>query len=191
MADLCTGSGIVALESAALGARSVLAVDACPRAVAAARARCLHAPCPVVVEHTDLAAMAGRDRFDLITCNPPYVPTPPYAVDAVTHATIHAPRSSWAAGTDGRRVLDELCELASDLLVDGGTLMLVQSDLSDVAATIRALDTTGLVARVAARRTVPFGPVLDAHAEWLEVSGRIAPDCRTEGLSVIRADKVA
>ena len=58
VADLCTGSGVIAYECAAIGAQSVLAIDSCPTAVEAARDRCDKAPCAVTVEH---GATAGGE----------------------------------------------------------------------------------------------------------------------------------
>ena len=74
--DLCTGSGIHALLAAAHSER-VLAVDINPRAARCARfnAQALGiANLEVVIG--DLFEPAGRQRFDLITANPPFVPSP-------------------------------------------------------------------------------------------------------------------
>jgi Methyltransferase small domain len=78
--DLCTGSGIHALLAAAHSQRAV-AVDINPRAVCCAR---FNAEASGV---TNLEVFAGDlfepvqgERFDLITANPPFVPSP---VDAI------------------------------------------------------------------------------------------------------------
>ncbi|CAK0756519.1 S-adenosyl-l-methionine-dependent methyltransferase [Gammaproteobacteria bacterium] len=74
--DLCTGSGIHALLAATHSQR-VLAVDINPRAVA-----CTHFNTQVLgitnVEAVvgDLFDSVGEERFDLITANPPFVPSP-------------------------------------------------------------------------------------------------------------------
>ena len=47
----------------------------------------------------------------------------------------------------------------------------------------------GLVVTLAARATVPFGPVMRARADLLQARGLIAPGERTEALVVIRAIK--
>ncbi len=72
--DLCTGSGIQALQVAAR-ATSVVAVDIGPRAVAMARTNALlnDSRC-VEVRCGDLYGPARGDRFDLIIANPPFVP---------------------------------------------------------------------------------------------------------------------
>lgn len=74
--DLCTGSGVHALL-AAPRAQRVLAVDINPRAVRCTRfnAQALGAVNLEAVEG-DLFDPVGGERFDLITANPPFVPSP-------------------------------------------------------------------------------------------------------------------
>jgi SAM-dependent methyltransferase len=74
--DLCTGSGIHALL-AARHAQRVVAVDINPRAVRCARfnAHALGAVNVEVIEG-DLFEPVRGERFDLITANPPFVPSP-------------------------------------------------------------------------------------------------------------------
>ena len=78
--DLCTGSGIHAVLAAAHSER-VLAVDINSRAARCARfnAQALGITNLEVVVG-DLFEPAGQQRFDLITANPPFVPSP---VDAL------------------------------------------------------------------------------------------------------------
>lgn len=98
--DLCTGSGIQALL-AARHSRRVSAVDINPRAV-----RCTQFNAQVsgitnvnaVVG--DLFKPVGEERFDLITANPPFVPSP---VDSVCF------RDGGRSGEDiQRRIISEL-----------------------------------------------------------------------------------
>jgi methylase of polypeptide subunit release factors len=74
--DLCTGSGIQALLASAHSQR-VLAVDVNPRAADCARfnAQALGIT-NLEVAIGDLFAPADGQRFDLITANPPFVPSP-------------------------------------------------------------------------------------------------------------------
>jgi hypothetical protein len=74
--DLCTGSGVQALLAAS-HARCVCAVDINPRAVGCTRfnARALGVANLEAVEG-DLFEPVGEERFDLITANPPFVPSP-------------------------------------------------------------------------------------------------------------------
>ena len=54
------------------------------------------------------------------------------------------PSRAWDAGYDGRLVLDPLCASVRDLLADGGTMLLVQSEFAVPRQTLAALASTGL-----------------------------------------------
>ncbi|GAA1483175.1 class I SAM-dependent methyltransferase [Gordonia sinesedis] len=187
VADLCTGTGVVAIACGRLGARSVTAIDSCTAAARAATTAARSAGVRISVRHGDFGELAGRETFDLVTCNPPYVPSP--APDSAEFVECPGPRHAWAAGVDGRAVLDRLCSTAAALLRPGGTLLVVQSEFADVPATVRALRATGLAADVVAERSIPFGPVMNARAEWLERTGRLERGRRVEQIAVVRADK--
>ncbi len=74
--DLCTGSGIHALLAAA-HSRRVVAVDINPRAVHCARFNAQAAGVNnIEVRLGDLYEPLDDARFDLITANPPFVPSP-------------------------------------------------------------------------------------------------------------------
>jgi release factor glutamine methyltransferase len=188
VADLCTGSGVIAIAAAEAGAKSVLAVDICPRAVLTARTNALLAR---VQLHTVLGSWA-RSRefgpFDVVLCNPPYVPEADAIADPQP-SSISAPPLSYNGGPSGRLVLDPLCEAAPELLDQAGTILIVQSEFADPDRTIDLLRANGLRAAVAATQTIDFGPVLHSRAAWLESSGRLKPGVRVEKLVVIRGDK--
>ena len=186
IADLCTGSGVVAITAAALGASAVTAFDICPRAVRCAR---VNAVCAGVDVDVHLESWAARGRvapFDLVVCNPPYVPHDPRVNNALP-ATI-GPARAWHAGYDERLVLDPVCEAVPDLLADRGSLRLVQSEFADPRRTLAALSSAGLDAKMVARQCIPFGPMLTSRAWWLEETDRLDPG-REEELLVIKADK--
>jgi hypothetical protein len=74
--DLCTGSGVHALLAAA-HAQRVLAVDVNPRAAQCTRFNALASGTPNLEAAVgDLYDPVGEERFDLITANPPFVPSP-------------------------------------------------------------------------------------------------------------------
>lgn len=74
--DLCTGSGIQALL-AATHTEHVLAVDLNPRAARCARFNAqASGTTNLQVVVGDLFEAVGSQRFDLITANPPFVPSP-------------------------------------------------------------------------------------------------------------------
>lgn len=182
--DVCTGTGLIAVEAARLGARQVQAVDTCYRAVLNARCNARLHRLPVRVEHGDFrSSRATERRYDVVTANPPYVPGP---------ASADAERGrarAWNAGPDGRRYLDLLCAMAPRLLTADGMMLLVHSTLCGPQRTLRLLGEAGLKASVVARRWQPFGPVLTARAGWLTEQGMIDPGQTEEELVVIRADR--
>ncbi len=183
--DLCTGSGVVAIEAAVMGAAQVTAFDICPRAVRCARANALATVVDVDVHLGSWTRAIEFGPFDLVVCNPPYVP---HASDADAEAIL-GPAWAWNAGEDGRLVLDPLCASAPELLADGAAMLIVQSEFAGIEHSLTALRTVGLDAEVIARQRIPFGPVLSARAAWLERTGRLEAGRRDEELVVIRADK--
>lgn len=180
--DICTGSGVLALEAARLGAREVLAFDLCPAAVECASGNAAASGLPVEVRLGTLQDAVRHGPFDLVVANPPYVPStlPPAGT---------GPDRAWDAGADGRVVLDELCALAPRLIAPGGALLLVQSEFSAPRRTVQMLTDSGFIAHTAARQMIDFGPVMTARAGELEASGLLEPGRRTEELVVIRAHR--
>ena len=188
VADLCTGSGVVALNAALQGAASVTAFDLSPMAVRCARANALAAGVNVDVHLGSWARVSEFGVFDLVVSNPPYVPHDPDA-DSTAATTVVGDSTAWDAGPDGRLVLGPLCRSAPALLDDGGTLLLVHSEFAGLKRTVDELRAGGLTAEIVAQKYIPFGPVLSARAGWLEQVGLLEPGRRTERLGVIRAQR--
>ena len=114
--DLCCGSGCLGLVAARVFARAqVDLVDIDPTALAAARqnavARASLAERVRVVQ-SDLFTDLGKQRYDLVICNPPYVPTAELAT--VPTEFHHEPRLGLDGGEDGlafwRRIVAQLHE---------------------------------------------------------------------------------
>jgi ribosomal protein L3 glutamine methyltransferase len=111
--DLCTGSGCLAILAALIFPRAkVDAVDLSPGALALARRNVAthRLDDRVALHRGDLFQPLGKQRYDLILTNPPYV-------DARGMAKLppeyqHEPRMALAAGDDGldlvRRILAEV-----------------------------------------------------------------------------------
>jgi SAM-dependent methyltransferase len=77
--DLCTGSGVAALCMARLGAAEVVGAELVPEAVEVART---NVALNGLLDHVrivegDLFEAVGSGPFDLVSCNPPFVPCPP------------------------------------------------------------------------------------------------------------------
>ena len=188
VADLCTGSGVVAIAASDQGAAQVAAFDVCQTSVRCARGNALAAGADVDVHLGSWARAAEFGPYDLIVCNPPYVPHNPDAPCTPISSEIGSARA-WDAGRDGRLVLDPLCAAVHDLLAPGGTFLLVQSEFAIPRQTLAALAESGLDAEVVAYQWIPFGPVLESRAAWLEDTGRLEPGRREEELVVIRAER--
>ena len=123
--DLCCGNGSLGLVAARSFERArVDLVDVDPTALAAAQ-RNLAARAELAgrvrVVRSDLFAGLGGQLYDLVICNPPYVPTAELA--AVPEEFRHEPRLGLDGGEDGlelwRRVVDGL----DAHLCSGGVLL--------------------------------------------------------------------
>ncbi|MFJ4840312.1 HemK2/MTQ2 family protein methyltransferase [Streptomyces sp. NPDC088746] len=181
--DVGTGSGALALHAARRGAR-VTAVDVAWRAVATARLNALLHRRRITVRRSDLlSALPGRS-YDLVICNPPYVPSP------LGRLPGRGAARAWEAGRDGRAVLDRVCETAPAALRPGGRLLLVHSGLCDSEVTLRRLSEAGMRAHVSSRALVPLGPVLRSRLRWLRATGLMDEEETAEELVVIRAERV-
>lgn len=188
VADLCTGSGVVAIAAYGQGATEVTAFDICPRAVHCARTNAAAAGVEVAVHLGSWARGVEFGPYDLVVCNPPYMPHDP-SIEGMQRPAHLGPARAWDGGYDGRLVLDPLCAAANELLSDGGSMLLVQSEFAGPRQTLARLASCGLDVEVIAWQWIPFGPVLSSRAQWLEETGRLEPGRREEELLVIRTDK--
>ena len=179
--DLFTGSGALAVAAARAGARTVVAVDVSRRAVVSARLNARRGNVRVDVRRGDLWAPVADERFDLVLANPPYLPS-----DA-GHPPARGAARAWAAGRDGRALLDPLCAGAPAHLTAGGTLLLVQSAFAGEDETLARLAASGLDATVVKRQRGPLGPLMAERTHLLEERGLLAPGDREEEVLVISA----
>lgn len=184
VADLCTGSGALAVRAAQEGAGRVLAVDVSWRATLAARCNASLNGCRLDTRRGDMFAVLDGERFDVLVCNPPYVPA---ATDALPR---HRASTPLDAGRDGRALLNRVCEDAAAHLCEGGSLLLVQSSICDVQETCERLRAAGLRPEVRARVPGPLGPVMRERAAMLRSRGLLS-DGDVEELVVIRGTPAA
>jgi release factor glutamine methyltransferase len=180
--DLGTGSGALALRAAQLGG-SVTAVDVARRAVATARLNALLHHRRITVRRSDLTSELCGHSYDLVLCNPPYVPAPAAGVPA------KGASRAWDAGPDGRAVVNRVCDAVPGMLRRGGVLLMVHSGFCDPGVTLRRLARTGLEASVTARACIPLGPVLLSRMNWLRERELLHTDDGYEELVVIRAER--
>ncbi len=125
MWDVCTGSGCVAIATAAQVADAkFLATDICEKAVAVAKqnAELLNVADRVTCLAADMLALpagwTGPKTFDVITANPPYVALG----DEVAESVKREPAVALYAGADGLECIRRIVADAPALLNAGGIL---------------------------------------------------------------------
>ena len=173
--DVCTGSGVVAVAAAEAGGE-VTAVDVSRPALATTWWNARRRGRRVRVRRGRTFEPVSGERFDVITSNPPYVPSD----DELPRRGLSR---AWAAGEDGRRILDDLCDRASAHLRPGGVLLVVNSSLIDEQATVDRLVAAGLEAEVVERHRGPLGPLMREQ----QAAGRIPADVDEEDVVIVRA----
>jgi release factor glutamine methyltransferase len=135
IADLCTGSGAIALALAKyLPNARVIATEISEAAARMARenARRLGLTDVMDIRTGDLfAPLEGEAPFDIITCNPPYVPTSELA-KLDRNVRDHEPRQALDGGPDGLAFHRRLLAEAPRHLLPGGRLFMeMQFDQGD------------------------------------------------------------
>jgi release factor glutamine methyltransferase len=155
--DLGTGSGCIAIACAVrMKKTAVTATEISPEALSVAKKNAqLHAVADRIrfLEGDLFAALPASERFELIVCNPPYVPESHELGD-------HEPTIALYAGRDGMAVLRRLLAEAEDYLAEGGTLLVEIGE--DQADPVRSL-ARGRFARVEVHEDLAGHPrVLEA-----------------------------
>lgn len=124
VADLGTGSGAVALALARERPRArVLATDASPKALDVARGNArVHGLGHVRFARGNWCEALGRERFDLIVSNPPYIES---ADPHLEQGDLRfEPRDALESGADGLDAIRKIAPGAIEHLVSGGWLLL-------------------------------------------------------------------
>ncbi len=149
--DLGTGCGMLGIL-ASEKAEKVTAVDVNPYALYCAKENSIrnNVRSKMVFLRADLlTAFNEKARFDLILFNAPYLP----ANEKETQTWIGR---SWAGGLNGRQVIDRFISQAPNHLSQNGSILLLQSTLSDVEETIVKFESYNLEAKIKADCKLPF-----------------------------------
>jgi release factor glutamine methyltransferase len=149
--DMGTGCGILAVV-AAEKASKVVAVDISPYAVRCAKenAKANHVAGKTSVVQGDLfTPIRTAEEFDLILFNAPYLPSTNIQEGSWLER-------AWAGGKGGRQVIDRFVCESPKYLKKGGSILLMQSTLSDVHETLHRFRRRGLEADILAKRALPF-----------------------------------
>ena len=137
--DVGTGSGVIARELILRRGATVYGVDVNPHACR----RALADGVPVV--RGDLVSAFQQRAFDVVVCNPPYLPTDPGdgADDWLELAL--------CGGPSGRLVTNRLLDDVGRVVRDNGHVFLLVSSLQDVDAIIDRARANGFAARTVSR----------------------------------------
>ena len=122
--DLCTGSGCIAIACAQVFPSSaVIATDISADALEVASINIRRFGLEGRVELVQADLFAGLEgRFDLVVCNPPYVPAWDY--EGLPDEFSHEPRDALLAGETGLDCINRVLEQAPGFLEPNGLLVL-------------------------------------------------------------------
>ncbi|MCC6888538.1 MAG: methyltransferase [Hyphomicrobiales bacterium] len=146
VADVGTGTGIIAMSAARAGAAEVVAIDINPNAALSARENAAahgFADRIGVVCGDLMKALAPGHRFDVILSNPPFFPEEP--IDIADRA--------WHAGP-GYRDIKDLFVQAHERLAPGGRFYLLLSSDSDLALIGSLIEQARFRARLVGRKSL-------------------------------------
>lgn len=146
--DVGTGSGYVAARIAEECGASVVGTDLNPAACQEAAERGI----PVV--RGDLVAPFVADSFDVVVCNPPYLPTPP---EQEWNDPMEAALSG---GPEGLAMIRPLLETVGRVLHPDGRCYLLISTLTGREAVAELAATGGFETAVIASESHPFEELL-------------------------------
>jgi release factor glutamine methyltransferase len=146
VAEVGTGSGILALAAARAGAEMVVAIDINPNAALSADENAVlngYGDRVFAVTSNLLSALAPRPLFDVILSSPPSFAGKPKDV---------ADRA-WFAGPDYRDIYEMFGQARERLKPDGRFYLLLSSD-SDLGILGRAIAQNGFHARLVSERSI-------------------------------------
>lgn len=167
VADVGTGSGILALAAARAGATGVVALDINPMAVSAAtdNSRANGLGDRVTAVCSDLMSeLAPGLLFDVIICNPPFFPGEPRDI---------ADRA-WVAGP-GYRDIMSLFEQAHQRLKPAGAMYVLLSSDSDLYFLGKLIAKAGFRARIATTLSIMIESMIVYELTSLEAGAATAP----------------
>ncbi|MGN1235140.1 MAG: peptide chain release factor N(5)-glutamine methyltransferase [Christensenellaceae bacterium] len=119
--DVCTGSGCIAVAIAKATGAEVLGTDLSPEAISLARENAEANGASVTFFEGDLMENA-HGLFDLIVCNPPYVPTG-YIPNMQKEVLRCEPHMALDGGEDGMNFYRRMAREALPFIKEGGELL--------------------------------------------------------------------
>lgn len=139
IADLCTGSGAIAIAIAKrLPGATIIATDISPDAIAVARTNAQRHQVDTRIDLRQgdlLIAIANESILDIITANPPYIPDSEWDSGQVDpNVKLHEPALALRAGPDGLQFVRPLIQHAHKHLKPGGTLLIELASATAIEA---------------------------------------------------------
>lgn len=121
--DVCCGSGCVGLSLASLAPHArITLTDISPEALEIAKANQKALEVRAELRQGDLFDALDRERFDVITANPPYIPSG--ELPALQREVRFEPALALDGGADGLDFYRRIAEAAPDHLNPGGAIFL-------------------------------------------------------------------
>ncbi len=154
--DLCCGSGLLAIVMAKAGA-TVTAADINKAAIEATRANAEKNSASIKAVVSDLFSSIS-ERFDVIACNPPYLP------EGGDAGYLEKVKQQLTSGETGRELIEKLVPKAKQYLNKNGKLFLLVSSLTGEKEVLVLLDACNFSCRIAARKKVPWEELIVVEA---------------------------
>lgn len=147
--DVGTGCGILGILMAKK-AEEVVAVDVNPYAVECAKLNVkLNALSDKVKVLRGNLFENVNGKFDMILCNPPYLP-------CMEDDDKEPLAKAWNGGSSGREVTDQFLKDAPNFLDKDGKILMIQSTLSNPDETIRILEKSHFEVKILAEKKLDF-----------------------------------
>jgi release factor glutamine methyltransferase len=150
--DMGTGCGIIGII-AAKESQKVLAIDVNPHAIKCANinAKMNNVLAKFETREGDLFKVVKHfERFDLIIFNPPYLPS------SEEESDLGWIEKAWSGGPSGRDVIDRFLEECDQYLLEKGSILMVQSTLSDVEKTVYKMRKNGFDVNIIDEKKLDF-----------------------------------
>jgi len=153
--DMGTGTGILAITAAKAGAM-VTAVDCNKDAIKVAKENAKKEKVKIKFIHSDLFSKV-RGKFDLILCNPPYLPED--EIDKLI-----GPSEMYSGGKTGRQFIERFVKSAPKYLKKSGKLVMVFSTLTGEKEVLDLLKQNGFETKILARQKIPWEELIVIEA---------------------------
>ncbi|SHM66457.1 methyltransferase [Roseibium suaedae] len=153
--EIGTGNGVIAMQAAVLGARSVTVSDVeqdALDAVSASFSRLGQGPTEFSCLNGPLWQPHGKRRYDVILANLPHFPTP--------SLTLPGRLPTWSmGGADGRKMLDPFLEGLTGHLAPGGLAAFTHNRFVGIDQTRTFLEARGMSLQTCCETIVHLSPL--------------------------------